>query len=102
MTAADPPEFWAFVLSNLIVLTLGGVLTLLSYRTYRRNDRRSLRLATVGFAAITAGALVEAVYQLGIRGTYELGGRELLAVQTIEGVLIAVGLAALFYSVRGY
>lgn len=102
MTATDPPEFWAFILSNLIVLALGGVLTLLSYRTYRRNGRQSLRLATVGFAAITFGSLIEAFYQLGIRGSYKLAGRELLAIQTIEGVLIAAGLAALFYSIRGY
>ncbi|MFB6300430.1 MAG: hypothetical protein ABEH65_09235 [Halobacteriales archaeon] len=102
MTTADPPELWTFILSNLIVLILGSILTILSYQTYRRNGRRPLRVATFGFAAITVGALIEAFYQLGVRGSYELGGRELLALQTIEGMLIAIGLAALFYSIRGY
>jgi hypothetical protein len=99
---AEPPELWVFVLSNLFVFGLGGVLTGLSYRAFRRTDTRSFALAAAGFALITAGSLVEAVYELGIRGSYELGGRELLALHSVEGLLIGLGLAGLFVSLRRY
>lgn len=100
---AEPPEFWTFIASNLLVLVLGGIMTALSYLAYRRTeDRPSLKWAVWGFGFITFGTLVEAIYELGIRGSYELGGRELLALHTVEGILIAIGLAALFYSLRQY
>lgn len=100
---AEPVEFWTFLASNLVVLAFGGVLTSLSLVAYLRNpENRAFGAATAGFGAITAGAMVEAVYELGIRGSYELGGRELLALHTVEGILIALGLAMLFYSIRQY
>lgn len=100
---AEPVEFWTFLASNLVVLGFGGVLTWLSLLAYRRNpETRAFGVASFGFGAITVGSLVEAVYELGVRGSYELGGRELLALHSIEGLLIAVGLASLFYSIRQY
>lgn len=99
---SDPPELWAFVLSNVLVLVLGGVLTGLSMLAYRREETRAYGLAAVGFGLISSGAIAEGVYQLGIRRSYELGGRELLSLQTVEGLLIAAGLATLFYSLRQY
>ncbi len=102
-TMAEPPELWAFIASNLLVLLMGGTMTVLSWQAYRRNtDRASLVWAVGGFGMITFGTLVEAIYELGIRGSYELGGRELLTLHTVEGVLIALGLGALFYSLRQY
>lgn len=100
---AEPPEFWLFVLSNILVLVLGGVLTGLSLAARRRSPgNRAFLGASVGFGTITLGTLVEAGYELGVRGSYHLGGRELLALHTVEGVLVAVGLTALFYSLRQY
>lgn len=97
---AEPPELWAFVASNVFVLLVGGSMATLSYRAYRRTRTASFRIAAAGFALITVGALVEAVYELGIRGTYVLGGRELLTLHTVEGILIGLGLAGLFYSLH--
>lgn len=97
---AEPPEFWMFAIANLITFGLGFSLTGLSYYAYRANRHsRSFRSATVGFGLLTLGMAVEPVYQMGIRGDYNLGGRELLALQTIEGVLLGVGLGMLFYSI---
>lgn len=98
----DPPEFWLFVVSNAVLLLLGGVLTTLSVRAYGRTHKRAFWWAIIGFGLITAGGLVEAVYELGIRGSYELGGRELLALHTVEGVVLALGLGSLFYSLNQY
>lgn len=99
---SEPPELWAFLFSNILVFALGGGLAGISFLAYRRSGERSFRAAGVGFGLITVGTLVEAVYELGIRGSYQLGGREMLALHTVEGLLIAAGLSALFYSLRRY
>lgn len=97
---SEPPELWAFLLSNLVVLLFGGGMTVLSALAYRRSGTPSFRGAAAGFGLITAGSLVELVYQVVLRRGYELPGRELLVLQTFEGVLIAAGLAALFFSLK--
>lgn len=99
---ANPPEFWAYVLSNVLVLVLGTTLSGLSAAAYRRAGRTPFALAAVGFGAITLGSLIEAIYELGIRRSFALTERELLALHAIEGLVIAVGLATLFYSLRRY
>lgn len=99
---SNPPEFWAYLLSNGLVLLLGGVLVSLSGAAYRRTTRRPFAYASVGFGLITFGSLVEAVYELGIRGSFALGERELLALHAVEGLVVAAGLAILFYSLRAY
>lgn len=100
---AEPPELWLFVASNLLVLVIGGALTALSLAAVRRSPSNpGLRTAVLGFGALTLGSLVEAIYEFGIRGSYHLGGRELLALHSVEGLLVATGLAALFYSLQQY
>jgi len=96
----EPAELWTFALANLITFTLGLVLTGLSCYAYSTGGRRrSFRNATVGFGLLTLGMAVEPIYQFGVRGDYHLGGRELLALQTVEGLLLAAGLGMLFYSI---
>lgn len=99
---AEPPEFWAFLLANLVLGLFGGVLTALSFTAYRRNGKTSFRNATLGFAFVTLGGSVEPIYQLPVKGSYELGGREMLALQSVEGILIGLGLALLFFSIYAY
>lgn len=96
----EPPEFWAFLFSNVLLLAMGGTLTALSFAAYRRSGTSSFRLAGVGFLVLTVGTLVEAIYELGIRGSYELSGRELLALHTVESLLIAAGLGLVFWSLK--
>lgn len=97
---AEAPEFWTYVITNFMMFGFGIVLTGLSYFAYRSSQYRpSLRTAAVGFGLITIGGLVAPAYQLGFRGAYALSGRELLAVQSVEGLFLAAGLGTLFYSV---
>lgn len=97
---AEPPELWTFVLANLFVFAFGATLTTLSYYAYRVNGRKpSFRHSTIGFGILTLGGVVEPIYQLGLRGDYMISGRELLALQSIEGAFVALGLALLFYSI---
>lgn len=97
---AEPPELWTFVLANLFVFGFGATLTGLSYWAYRSNaSNPSFRYSTIGFGILTLGGIVEPIYQLGLRGDYMISGRELLALQTMEGVFVAAGLGLLFYSI---
>lgn len=98
----EPPEFWAFVVTNVFVLLFGGSLLALSVGAYRRSGRSSLRFAAAGFGLITVGSVLDAVYEFGIRGGYDLGGRELLALHTVQTVFVGAGLAVLFLALRRY
>lgn len=96
---ANPPEFWTFAVANLLTFGLGTILTGVSFYAYTTKGRRSLRDATIGFGTLTLGMIVEPLYQFGVRGDYALDGRELLALQTLEGMLLSIGLGLLFYSI---
>jgi hypothetical protein len=97
---AEPPEMWTFVLTNLFMFGVGLALTALSYFAYRSAGRvRSFRTSTMGFGLITLGGVSEPIYQLVLKGDYHLSGREMLAIQTVEGLLTAIGLGLLFYSI---
>ena len=96
----DEPELWTFVLANVSLFVVSSVLTGLSYLAYRRSDdRSSFRFASVGFGLVVLGGLVEPLYQLVVRGDYNITGSELLLLQTGEGFLIAGGLGILFYAI---
>lgn len=99
---SEPPELWALLVVNSILFVAGSVLTALSYRAYRRYRRLPLRSAAAGFALITIGSVLELVYEVGIRGWNDLNGRELLALQTVESLLIAAGLVVMFYALAQY
>lgn len=100
---AEPPELWTFTAANLLVFGFGATLTTLSYYAYRSTGRKpSYFRSTVGFALVTVGGLAEPVYQLGLKGDYHLAGRELLALQTAEALLTALGLGLLFYAIYAH
>lgn len=97
---ANPPELWTFAIANLVAVGLGTIMTGLSfYAYYVRQRRRSFRDATAGFGVLTLGMAIEPFYQLGIREGTTPGGRELLALQTVEAVLLGIGFGLLFYSI---
>lgn len=99
-TMAEPPELWTFAIANLVAFVLGLLMTGLSLIAYRSSDRSpSFRNATIGFGLLTLGMVVEPSYQLGWKNDYNITGRELLGLQTIEAVLLGLGLGVLFYSI---
>lgn len=95
-------QLWMFVVSNLLVFSLGAALTALSYKAQQRLGREKLRFTTIGFAFITISTVVEAVYAPGILGGDWLTSGQLLTLYTIESLLIAAGLACIAYSVLRY
>lgn len=93
------PELWAFIVVNTGLFAVSTLLTALSYLAYRRNDQPSYGFATIGFGLIIFGGLVEPLYQVVVRGDYNLDMSEMLLLQASEGALIAIGLGTLFYAV---
>lgn len=96
---AEPPELWTFVAFNLLVLLFGGILAGFSYVTYRRKGSTHFGYAALGFGFVTLGGVTELLYQVGWKGSYLLGERELLTVQSVEALLMGLGLGLLFYSI---
>ncbi|WP_255198271.1 DUF7521 family protein [Halorarius litoreus] len=79
------------VLVNAVVLVLGGLVTHLAYRAYRRTHGRELGLFTLGFGLLTLG--------FAVGGTlHQLLGADLLTGVLAQSLLSALGLATLVYS----
>lgn len=51
---------------------------------------------------MTVAGVVEAVYTFGVRRTYYVAGVELVRLQTVEGIALAIGLFALLCSLARY
>ncbi len=99
---ATSPEFLGFILSNIVLLFVGGALTAISYLAYRRDPTRSLFSASAGFGLITVGMLVEGVYEIGFEHPRLLTAVEILRLQILEKVVVIVGLCAVLYSLVRY
>jgi len=93
--------FWVFVASNVFVLFVGGSLTLLSAAAYRRRGDRTFVYGTLGFGTVTAGSILELLYELLVKQSQELTTADVLALRTGESVIVGVGLLLLFYSLVG-
>ncbi|MEF8776172.1 MAG: hypothetical protein V5A43_06680 [Haloarculaceae archaeon] len=74
-----------------VTLLLGGLITYLGYRAYRRTGARSLRALSAGFGLITVGSLLAGVADLVLGTPIEVG-------LLIESSLIAVGFGIIVYS----
>lgn len=92
-------EFFGFVLVNILTFVFGSILSILSYRAYNRRKNQTFKIATAGFIIITVGSITEAVYEIGIRRSFELTQQELIILHTSESLLLAIGLGLLFYSI---
>ena len=74
-----------------VTLLLGGLITYLGYRAYRRTGARALRALSVGFGLVTIGSLLAGVADVVL-------GTPLAVGLLIESSLIAVGFAVIVYS----
>lgn len=98
----EPPELWAFLVANSLLFVAGVTLSGLSYRAYRNVGHPGLLYAAAGFCLITIGGFTSLLYQVGFRRDYHLGGRELLALQTIETLTITAGFVVIFWALTRY
>jgi len=77
--------------SKLLTLVLGGLITLLALRAYRRTGARELRALAVGFGIVTAGAVLAGLTDL-------LLGVGFQTSVLVQSVVTAVGFAVIAYS----
>jgi len=84
---------WAVVLTltRAVLLLLGVATTAVSLRAYLRGGTRYLRDATIGFAFITFGVLIEGFL-------YQLTGLTLTQVHLAESLALACGFLVLLRS----
>jgi hypothetical protein len=79
--------------ARLAVLILGGTITYYSAVAYRRTGAYYLRNASIGFAIMTFGVLLEGIL-------FELVGLNLEVVHIVESVAIGLGFLVLLVSLR--
>jgi hypothetical protein len=81
----------ALNLTRSVLLLLGLATTAISFRAYSRDGTRYLRDATIGFAFITFGVLIEGFL-------YQLTALTLTQVHIAESVALACGFVVLLRS----
>lgn len=79
------------IAAKAIVLVLGGLITHLAYKAYRRRGSPELRWFSVGFGIITLGAFLGGVLDLVI-------GVRLATGVFVESILLALGFAVLAHA----
>ncbi|MFB6165774.1 MAG: hypothetical protein ABEJ31_11500 [Haloarculaceae archaeon] len=94
------PELWAFIGANALDFVVSGSLTALSFQAYRHSGgQRSYAAATLGFASLLLAGLVEPAYHLLVLDAPVAAVEELLFLQACESILIAIGLALIYYAI---
>lgn len=79
------------IIANTATLLLGGGITIMAFRAFRRTKAPALRALSIGIGLITAGTAVGgALHQL-----FEM---DLIAAILIQNLCITLGFAALAYS----
>lgn len=89
MTAdAVPPTVVAL---KSVTLVLGGLITYLAYRTYRKTEAEPIGALAAGFGLVTAGALLAGAAHQGF-------GLAAGSVLLVESTLTAAGFGIITYS----
>lgn len=74
-----------------LTLALGGLITLLAYRSYSRTGSRALGALALGFGVITLGSFLGGAVDQLTAASFRLG-------LLIESALVAVGFSVVVYS----
>lgn len=74
-----------------LTLVLGGLITYLAYKSYRRTQSRALGALALGFGIVTLGAFLGGVVDQLLDADFQLG-------LLIESVLVALGFSVIVYS----
>ncbi|MFC7059880.1 DUF7521 family protein [Halovenus salina] len=83
----------AIAVVKSVILLLGGGITYIAFKAYRRTGEESLRVLGVGFGIITLGALLTGVANQFFSVSLEVG-------VLINSIFVALGLAVIMYSLH--
>lgn len=78
-------------ISQALILIFGGVVVFYASRSYHRTRSKAMLLLGLGFAFVTAGAVLAGIL-------FNLGGEDLSVVVTVQAVSQAVGFFIIVYS----
>lgn len=81
----------AIVVTKAVTLLLGGLITFLAYKAYRRTGAPALRALAVGFGVVTVGAILAGV-------VHQFTTLGLLSSVLLQSSLTAVGFGVITYS----
>lgn len=81
----------AIVVMKTLTLILGGAITYLGYKAYRRTGAAPLRYLSAGFAIVTLGTLLAGIVDQILQMELQVG-------LLVESVLITAGFAVIVYS----
>lgn len=81
----------AIVVLKTMTLLLGGAITILAYRAYRRTRASGLGWLAAGFGVVTVGSLLAGIAD-------QVLAVDAAAALTIESALTAAGFAIIVYS----
>jgi|AntDeeMinimDraft_5_1070356.scaffolds.fasta_scaffold14323_1 hypothetical protein len=81
----------AIAVVKLVILLLGGGITYIAFKAYRRTRASSLRVLGIGFGIITLGAFLSGVANQVFLISLEIG-------VLVNSIFVAVGLAVIMYS----
>jgi branched-subunit amino acid ABC-type transport system permease component len=76
------------------IVILGAIVVYFSSKSFRRNKSKSMLFLAIGFAFVTAGAVVAGLL-------FELLQFDIVAVETIQAVSQTVGFILIVYSILG-
>lgn len=83
----------AITVAKGIILLLGGGITYIALKAYRRSRERSIGVLSIGFGIITVGALITGVANQFFSVPFRTG-------VLINSVFVALGLAVIMYSLH--
>lgn len=81
----------AIIAVKTLTLILGGLITYLAFKAYRRTNARSLAVLSMGFGIVTLGTLLAGVADQFLHLGFTMS-------LLIESSLIAIGFAVIVYS----
>lgn len=81
----------AILVIKSVILLLGGGISLIAYKAYRRTGAPSLRALAIGFGTITFGALLAGI-------AHQLFGVALETGVLINSLLTGIGFGIIMYS----
>ena len=90
----SPHEFTTtplIIALKTLTLVLGGLITFLAYKAYRRTRSRSLGALALGFGIVTLGSLLAGIADQVLSADFRTG-------LLLESALIAIGFAVIVYS----
>ncbi len=82
------------IMVRLIIVFLGLIITILSFKSHRKNRSRTMLLLSIGFALITLSVVTQGVL-------FEFFGWDVFTVQMVESVGVALAFGLIVYSIYG-